>query len=139
MIFAGILATSLYNFFFLHAPCPRQFNRAAGISCRIGGIKYCAGSLVCDGIFTRNRRCGACDSTRAVCVGNRDYPVCMEMQQRVLPGRQSCIMTGDFKRNRQSVHADLPATVSDELRDSDGAGTGQQFPDRSLWQLLRRQ
>lgn len=97
VIFAGILATSLYNFFSCmlralgNSTVPLVF-----LAC-ISGIKYCAGSLVCDGIFTRNRRCGACDSTRAVCVGNRDYPVCMEMQQESFcRERQSCIMTGGF-------------------------------------------
>ena len=81
VIFAGLVATSLYNFFscllralgnstvplvFLAVRCP----------------EYWAGSFVCGGSSLGDCRCGLCYGDRSVCVRNRDYHLCAAFLQR---------------------------------------------------------
>lgn len=76
VIFAGLVATSLYNFFSCllralgNSTVPLAFS--GGFRCP----EYWTGSFVCGGSSLGNRRCGFCYGDRSVCVRRRDHHLC---------------------------------------------------------------
>lgn len=100
VIFGGLLATSLYNFFACLLRAGGKFHSAAGLSCGIGGYEYRAGSVVCDRAFSGDSRCGHCHGSEPICVRRGDYSICLP----ALPGAaasavRAAAATGMFRRS----------------------------------------
>ena len=128
VIFWGILATFLYNYF---ACLLRAVGKFCGAADLPGGIfcnEYCPGSVVCPGLSLGSGRCGFCHS--AVPVRVRDRPGNLHLLENAgisYTAEISEAETGYAKGDRTVFFSDLRSAVGDESGNPDGPGTGEQF------------
>ena len=91
IIFAGLLATSLYNFF----SC---LLRALGNSTvplvflAVSAIKHRVGSFICGGLSLGDRRCGLCDDLCPVCIRDRYFALRSFPMQKPFSGEKGSLL-----------------------------------------------
>lgn len=128
IIFAGLIATSVYNFFSCmlralgNSSVPLIFSRC--LCC----AEHCTGSALCRCTAVRHRRRGARYGSCAVCVRRRYSALCAAPLPHVAAvKKRMAFQPFHFKRDSESFFDDLHSAVGHEFRHSDGTGARQQL------------
>ena len=88
IIFAGLLASSLYNFFFLSAAGVGKFLCATDFSCGFCCFEYRTGYFICGSDSLGDCRGSTGDDSGAVCQRYRHFYLCIVQGQGVFAGQR---------------------------------------------------